>query len=268
LALLVLAVAADCDAVAHHVDHGLREGSERDLGVVDELAAALGVEVVVHRVFVGGGPNLEARARSARLGALPTDVATGHTADDQAETVLLNLLRGAATDGLGAMRPGFRHPILGLRRAETHALCAELGLHPVDDVTNRDLAYLRNRIRHELIPVLCELARRDVVPVLSRQARLLADDAAFLGELAAAIDVTDAKAVAKAPSPLGRRAVREWLRYDHPPDLATVERVLAVAAGGVLATDVGGGRSVRRSKGRLRLEESLDVSAPASPVAN
>jgi tRNA(Ile)-lysidine synthase len=254
LSLLVLAVMADCEAVAHHVDHRLREGSETDLGVVHRLARALGVEVVVHSVDVGAGPNLEARARSARLDALPKDAATGHTADDQAETVVLNLLRGAATDGLAAMRPGPRHPILGLRRAETHGLCAELGLVAVSDPTNFDPAHLRNRVRHELMPVLCELAGRDVVPILARQARLLADDAALLADLAASLDPSDAKAVAGAPAPLARRAVREWLRGDHPPDLATVERVLAVAAGRTLAADVGSGRTVRRSQNRLSLE--------------
>ncbi len=254
LALLVLAVAADCEVVAHHVDHGLRPGSEHDVEAVDRAASALGVQVVVHRVFVAPGPNLEARARAARLRVLPPGSATGHTADDQAETVLLNLLRGASTDGLAAMRSGPRHPILGLRRAETHGLCSELGLSPAEDPGNDDPAYLRNRVRHELVPILCEMAGRDVVPILSRQAGLLAEDAALLGELAAAIDPTDARAVAGAPGPLGRRAVREWLRLEHPPDLATVERVLSVAVGGALATDVGEGRSVRRSRGRLRLE--------------
>ena len=249
----MLAVVAGCDVIAHHVDHGLREGSDQDVGVVNEVAGELGVEVVVHRVSVGAGPNLEARARSARLGAMPVGAATGHTADDQAETVLLNLLRGAATDGLAAMRSGPRHPILALRRAETHALCAQLRLHPVEDPTNRDPAHLRNRIRHELIPVLCELAGRDIVPVLARQAGLLADDAVLLSELASALDPTDARAIADAPAPLGRRALREWLRCDHPPDLATVDRVLSVAAGETLAADVGLGRSVRRSRGRLRL---------------
>jgi tRNA(Ile)-lysidine synthase len=267
LALLALAVIADCDVVAHHVDHGLREGSHQDVRVVNGLATALGVEVVVHRVEVAPGSNLEARARSARLGALPAGVATGHTADDQAETVLLNLLRGAATDGLSGMLAGPRHPILGLRRAETHRLCSELGLFPVEDPTNRDPAYLRNRIRHELLPMLCELAGRDVVPVLARQAGLLADDAALLGELAAALDPTDAKAVANAPAAIGRRAVREWLRSGHPPDLATVERVLSVATGGALAADVGSGRSVRRSQGRLRLEPAGDPPPGSPPVA-
>ena len=254
LALIALAVAADCVAVAHHVDHGLREGSERDVEVVRQAASALGVEVVVHRVSLEVGPNLEARAREARFGTLPTSVATGHTADDQAETMLLNLLRGASTDGLGAMRPGRRHPILGLRRAETHGVCSALGLVPVMDPTNTDTAYLRNRVRHELVPMLCELAGRDVVPILARQARLLAEDAMLLGELAAEVEPTDAKRLTRAPSPLARRAVREWLRDGHPPDLATVERVLSVAAGGALAADIGAGRRVRRSRGTLRIE--------------
>ncbi len=261
LALLALAVAADCAAVAHHVDHGLRPDSGDDVRVVNELAAALGVEVVVHRLSLQAGPNLEARAREARLAVLPEGAATGHTADDQAETVLLNLLRGAATEGLAAMRPGPRHPILQIRRSETHALCAQLGLRPVLDPTNADPAYLRNRVRRELMPFLCELAGRDVVPVLARQARLLAEDADLLGALAAALDPSDARAVAAAPAPLGRRALREWLRDGHPPDLATVERVLAVAAGKVLAADVGSGRRVRRSSGRL----SIETAQPGAP---
>ena len=265
LALLVLAVAAGCDAVAHHVDHGLREDSDQDVHVVNEVADGLGIEVVVHRVNVGAGPNLEARARSARLAALPAGAATGHTADDQAETVLLNLLRGASTDGLAAMRSGPQHPILALRRAETHGLCSQLGLHPVEDPTNHDPAYLRNRIRHELVSVLSELADRDIVPILARQARLLADDAALLGELAAVLDPTDARAIANAPVALGRRALREWLRCGHPPDLATVDRVLSVAAGETLAADVGSGRRVRRSRGRLCLEPASEPTPDPEP---
>jgi tRNA(Ile)-lysidine synthase len=254
LALLVLAAAGGREVVAHHVDHGLREGSATDVQVVRDVAGALGAEVVVHAVEVGPGPNLEARARVARLGALPPGTATGHTADDQAETVLLNMLRGAATDGLAAMRAGASHPILGLRRAETHELCARLGVRPVEDVTNNDPAHLRNRVRHELLPALCELAGRDVVPILARQARLMADDASLLDELASGLDPTDARSIAEAPLALARRALREWLRCDHPPDSATVDRVMAVAAGGTVAAEIGAGRSVRRSHGRLRLE--------------
>ena len=118
---------------------------------------------------------------------------------------------------------------------------------------NRDAAFRRTRVRHELVPLLDAIAERDVTAVVARQADLLRDDAAFLDELAAAIDPTDAAALAAAPVSLGRRAVRRWLSGEHPPDGATIERVLAVARKDAVACDVGGGRRVRRSAGRLVL---------------
>src|SRR5690606_30551129 len=122
-ALLVLAVAAGCRATAVHVDHGLRPGSAAEAEVVAALADRLGAGFRSVAVDVADGPNLEARCREARLAALPPDACFGHTADDQAETILVNLMRGAALEGLAGMRPGPRHPLLALRRAETHALC-------------------------------------------------------------------------------------------------------------------------------------------------
>jgi tRNA(Ile)-lysidine synthase len=264
LALLALAVAAGLDATAIHVDHGLRSGSADEAEVVRAAAASLGAGFEAVRVDVEPGPNLEARARAARYAALPDGVLTGHTADDQAETVLLNLLRGAGIDGLGAMRaaprPGERgpvRPLLGLRRSETRALCADLGLVPLDDPSNADPRHRRNRVRHELIPMMNAVAERDVVPLLARLADLAGADAALLDEAAAELDVTDAKEVAAAPEALARRALRAWLRHGaerHPPDAATVERVLAVARGLAEATEAGGGRRVVRSHGRLRIE--------------
>ena len=124
LALLVLATAAGCAVTAIHVDHGLRAGSETEAEVVQRAAARFGARFESRRVSVVSGPNLEARARAARFAVLPAGVATGHTMDDQAETILVNLLRGAGADGLAGMEPGARHPMLGLRRRETHALCA------------------------------------------------------------------------------------------------------------------------------------------------
>ncbi len=264
-ALLVLAVAAGCVVSAHHVDHGLRPGSGADAAVVRSVAGRLGVEVVVHRVVVAPGPNLEARAREARRSVLPAGIATGHTCDDQAETVVLNLLRGASSDGLAAMRAGRCHPLLGLRRSETHELCARLGIEVVTDETNADRSHRRNRVRHELLPAMCELAGRDVVPVLARQAQLLSDEGALLDALAAELDPTDVKALAAVPLPLARRAVRRWLRDRYPPDSATVERVLAVAAGEGRATDIDGARRVRRSRGRLHVAPIVD--APGVPDA-
>ena len=253
LALLVLAVRAGCRVTAVHVDHGLRPGSAAEAGVVRAAAERYGAAFRAETVDVGPGPNLEARARAARYAVLPPDVLTGHTADDQAETVLLNLLRGAGLDGLAGMRSGGTHPILALRRAETEALCRDEGLTPLVDPTNADPAHRRNRVRHELIPLLNDIAQRDVVPILARQAALLRDEADALDD--SGLDPTDARALAAAPAVLARRAVRRWLAggQPHPPDRATVERVLAVARGEARATDVGGGRRVARSQGRLTL---------------
>jgi tRNA(Ile)-lysidine synthase len=252
LALLVLAVRAGCRVTAVHVDHGLRPGSAAEAGVVRAAAERYGAAFRAETVDVGPGPNLEARARAARYAVLPPDVLTGHTADDQAETVLLNLLRGAGLDGLAGMRSGGTHPILALRRAETEALCRDEGLTPLVDPTNADPAHRRNRVRHELIPLLNDIAQRDVVPILARQAALLRDEADALDD--SGLDPTDARALAAAPPALARRALRRWLTTDHPPDAATVERVMAVARNQALATDVGAGRSVRRTNNVLRLE--------------
>jgi tRNA(Ile)-lysidine synthase len=258
LALLVLAVAAGCAVTAIHVDHGLRPESADEAAVVAKAAARLGALFVAEKVSVGAGPNLEARARAARFGVLPDGAATGHTMDDQAETILLNLLRGSGADGLAGMEPGSRHPLLGLRRFETHAVCAAMDLVPVHDVSNDDRAFLRNRVRHELLPLCADVAGRDPVPLLARQAGVLRDEVSLLNALAleAAPDPQDARAVAALPRPLARRSVRQWLHDErsYPPSLAEVERVLAVAAGQAVATEISGGRRVRRSAGRLSVD--------------
>ncbi|MFV2039877.1 MAG: tRNA lysidine(34) synthetase TilS [Acidimicrobiales bacterium] len=262
LALLVLGVAAGCRVCAHHVDHGLRPGSGAEADVVAAAAERFGTGFAAHQVEVDRGPNLEARARAARYGVLPEGVSTGHTADDQAETLLLALLWGSAWPGLSAMEPGPRRPILRLRRADTESLCERLGLDPVVDPSNTDPVHRRNRVRHELLPLLDEIGQRDTVPVLARQADLFRQGGEVLAELAAALDPTDAKALSAAPEVLARQAVRDWLRSgrddEHPPDLATVDRVLAVARVESRGTDVGRGWRVERSAQRLRLVAPTD----------
>ncbi len=253
MALLVLATHAGLHVTAVHVDHGLRSGGDKEAAIVADAAARFGAMFESRRVQVSHGPNLEARAREARYGALPADALTGHTADDQAETMLLNLMRGGGRTGMAGMRSDQRRPLLALRRAETRTLCDALHLPFVNDPSNLDPAMLRNRVRHELLPKLCEMAGRDVVPVLIRQAALWRTDDDFLDEQAAALDPRDALALAAAPLALARRAVRQWLTDDHPPDLATVERVLAVARNEAAACDIHGGRTVRRTRQQLRI---------------
>jgi tRNA(Ile)-lysidine synthase len=260
MTLLVLAIAAGCNVTAVHVDHGLRRGSDAEADIVAAAAERFGAKFVSRTIDVPVGPNLEARAREARYAVLPEDVMTGHTSDDQAETVLINLMRGASTTGLAGIRPGERRPILALRRTSTARFCHAQGIRVVDDPSNRDPAFLRNRVRHELLPLMSELAARDLVPVLARQAGLLRDDGDFLDELALAIDPRDARGLTDAPLPIARRAVRRWLTTEHPPDAATVERVLRVADGQASGCDIGSGRRVERSRQRLRLLEDPTVT--------
>jgi len=208
----------------------------------------------LHRVCVDQGPNLEARARAARNQVLPAQVLTGHTADDQAETLILRLLRGSGSGGLAAMTPGPTHPILGLRGAETEAVCAEIGIDPVRDGSNEVLDVWRNRVRRQLLPLAADIASRDLTPILTRTADLLRDDDRFLDELSQTIDPTDAQAIANADPVLARRALRRWLSVDgYPPDTAAIERVLAVSRGHAVACEVSGGRRVERSNQQLRI---------------
>ena len=253
-ALLLLAVEAGCDVTVVHVDHSLRAGSEHEAEFVADLAAALSVPFRSERVRVEPGPNLEARARGARRAVLGADAMTGHTADDRAETLLLQLLRGAGTTGAASIRPGPTKPILALRRAETRALCVARGITVLEDPTNTDPAFRRNRVRHEVLPLLADVADRDATALLARAAALLDDDDRFLDELALEVDPTETASLTSAPVVLARRAIRRWLASPYPPDLATVERVLAVARGEARATDVGSGRRVRRHAGQLILE--------------
>jgi tRNA(Ile)-lysidine synthase len=167
--------------------------------------------------------------------------------------VLVNLLRGAGMRGLSGMQGGPAHPILQLRRSDTVALCEALGIAVFHDPSNDDERFQRNRIRHEALPLLQSISKRDVVSVIARQAELVRDDDALLDELASAIDPTDAKAIAAAPQALARRALRMWLAHPYPPDLATVERVLCVARGETPGCDIGGGRQVKRSQQRLKI---------------
>ena len=247
-------MAAGCRATAWHVDHGLRPESADEARVVEAIAARLGAGFMAVTVVVAPGPNLEARARSARYGAMPADALTGHTADDQAETILLNLVRGAGLDGLAGIRRGATKPILDLRRAETRSLCGALGIEPIEDPSNADPAFRRNRVRHELLPLLDDIAERDVAAVLAGQAARLRDEADALDAIARELDPTDARAVGAAGAAVARRAVRLWLTrelaLDHPPPSDAIERVLGVARAEATACQ-GPGWEVRRSGMRL-----------------
>jgi tRNA(Ile)-lysidine synthase len=166
-----------------HVDHGLRPDSSRDAEFVRDLAARLSVPTEVARVTVPRRGSLEAAARGARYAALEAHaerlgahrIALGHTADDQAETVLMRMLGGAGVRGLAgipAVRGHIIRPLLEVRRSELVAALQAAGLPWVEDPSNRDPKFLRNRIRHDLLPRLGAAYSADVVTTLNRVSRL------------------------------------------------------------------------------------------------
>ena len=234
------------------VDHGLQPGSAAVAAAAADQLTALGcAEARVLAVDIGATANVEAAARTARYAALAAArphpqalVLLGHTLDDQAETVLLGLARGSGPRSIAGMReldPPWGRPLLGVRRADTRAACAALGLTPWEDPHNADPRFRRARLRAEALPLLEDVLGGGVAPALARTAAQLREDCDTLDALAATLlaaavlqdeDVASSRlerhgvtssaaaprcrdvavaALAAAPVGVRRRAVRRWL---------------------------------------------------------
>lgn len=271
------------DVACFHFDHRLRRGSAADAAYVRRLAGRLGVP------FIGRqgqsrperGQSVEAWARTVRYEALVGVLeelgggvaALGHTADDQAETVLLALLRGGGLEAVAAMTPvgrPFVRPLLEVTREETVAFCRSLGLRPRDDPMNRDPAYMRAAVRHRVIPHLERALGRNVRATLVRTASLLGRDAALLNQLALEAEgdavvrdgphtLISGSALRDLPRPLSTRIVRRALRaLGAVPEAGHVESVVDLGAARP-------GRVVSLSAGLLarREREYVRLSRPS-----
>ena len=184
LALAAAAAAEKKDVRCVVVDHGLQDESAEVARRAVQAVEAFGLEAEVVRVEVGEG-NLEAAARSARYEALlayGSDVWVGHTADDQAETLLLGALRGNPS-GMAPRNGRIVRPFLGIRRADTVGACGELGLDPWHDPMNADPAFRRVAMRNQVVPLLSELLGGDAVPALAATADRIAADQALIASL-------------------------------------------------------------------------------------
>ncbi|MEO5821216.1 MAG: tRNA lysidine(34) synthetase TilS [Vicinamibacteraceae bacterium] len=262
-----------------HLNHQLREAADTDEAFCRDLAGRLGVAFDTRRVDVRSEArvrktSIEDAARTVRylfLNEVAADrgatlVAVGHTRDDQAETVLLRLIRGAGPAGLAAIYPRVGRvirPLLDARRTDVVAWLRERGQPWREDESNQDRTIPRNKVRHELLPWLVEGFGAGVVDVLARQATLSRDDADWFDmvatETAARLVIEDGASVTVEQAALsslhpavGRRVVLDALRraangrfvgFDH------VEAVLALPAGG--GVDLPGQR-VECRQGRLR----------------
>ncbi|WP_238418646.1 tRNA lysidine(34) synthetase TilS [Gordonia sp. 'Campus'] len=226
VALTATACAAGLDVTALVVDHGLQPGSAEVAVAAADLARGLGADVRVLPVQVGTRGGLEAGARDARYEALDAaregnPVLLAHTADDQAETVLLGLARGSGSRSISGMRAWnqpWGRPLLRVRRAQTLAACAELGLAVHHDPHNRDPRFTRVRVRTEVLPLLEEVLRGGVVEALGRTADALRADndalddwAAQVRESATVDDGLELAPLRQLPPAVRTRVIRGWL---------------------------------------------------------
>lgn len=244
------------------VDHGTRSDSASDADFVQELAQQAGL--ACHRATLCLGPGAsEAACREGRYGVfqtLPVDrVALAHHRDDQAETVLLRLLRGAGTAGLAGMAPRrgrYVRPLLGLRRSDLERYAAEHALTWREDPTNASPRHLRNRVRHELLPLL-EALRPGATATLARSATHAAEDEALLEHLSREQiprhdGRLDRRALLRAPRALARRAV---LGLSDELTAAHVDAILAAA-------DRGTGSVHLSATVRVHIDEAAVFLAP------
>jgi tRNA(Ile)-lysidine synthase len=268
------------------VDHQLQDDSAQVAERAVRQVEALGLPARSVKVTVPTSPDgPEAAARGVRYGALraadsdgqrPDLVLLGHTTDDQAETVLLGLLRGSGTRSLAGMpesfggRPRMWRPFLGLRRADTEQACADWGLEPWHDPHNSQERFTRSRIRHNVMPVLAGELGPAVVESLARTAELAREDADLLDRLArealvdVAIELPDAVALecvglAAQPDALQGRIVRQWLVGSgvQAPDFERTRAILELVRQwhGQKAIDLAGGRHIERRAGQLRISQ-------------
>jgi tRNA(Ile)-lysidine synthase len=238
LSFLTSEARPDLQITLGHVRHGLRDDAA-DAAVVAAHASWLGVEHLVAHVHVAGEGGMEASARAHRYAALRRQAADvgagwivlGHTAEDQAETVLLRILRGTGVSGLAAMSPmrgGLVRPMLRLRRNDVARFVLHEGLPIAKDPTNADESIARVRVRQRLLPMLAEFGG-DAVATIARLADLARADSAALDRLAA--EVTDRALVRYGPA----IAVRDGELALLEPALAA--RVLRAAVTAARSTD-------------------------------
>lgn len=265
---------------AAHLNHGLRgERADADAAFTRDLCRRLGVPATVERRPVARHPreSPQEAARRVRYAFLEEvaervgagRIATAHHADDQGETLLMRLITGAGVAGLAGMGPRrgrLIRPLLGVRKAELAAYLRERGIPHVEDDSNRDRRYLRNRIRAEVIPRLTAL-NPNIADTLARQARLLADEEGYLAERAEAARAQVVEGPADAPRlngpalcalppALARRVVHGVLAPLAPGEVTTahVEAVRDLARGGTgRGVDLPGGWRAEAEYGVLRL---------------
>ena len=287
LLLLLAELSDELGIVLHvaHFDHRTRpKQSAEDADFVAKLANRVGAPIRVGRA--AKPTKTEDAARTARYEFLrraaseigATAIATGHTRDDQAETVLLHMTRGSGIAGLAAMRPlreGIARPLLSIGRKETVAICRAAGIRPRSDPTNRSLKFARNRIRREVLPELAKInprASEAIARLADAAAELNTGDDREVAEALARARDDDAIVIAGLEPRIRSRALAlAWREKIGQPLEARHRKALddlAATDEGSRWLDLPGGHAIREY-GLLRIvgDKPVGKSDPATPIA-
>ena len=268
-----------------HFNHQLRPTAARDEQFCRDLAGQLGLPIAVESADVKGyaaaqRTSVEDAARRLRYDFLDRAaaangadrIAVGHTEDDQAETYLIKLIRGAGLTGLGGIYPrrgSVIRPLLDVSRSDLREYLAAAGQTWMDDETNADVGNARNRIRHLVIPELERAAGGVTRPAIARTAALAREDGSYLDDLAAArlnelmsgtgeILQLDAQRLAAEPPPLMRRVLLAAMRRQaggREVGLEHVEAVREVLSGNTAGVDIPGSRVELRGKNLVLIQQ-------------
>jgi tRNA(Ile)-lysidine synthase len=280
-----------------HLNHGIRgKKANDDAAFVEAMARRLRIPCVVGRARVPAlakrkGISLEMAAREARYAflvrtarAVKADVmATAHTADDQVETILLKLVRGAGRGGLSGMAAqslieGFPlvRPLLDVSRGEIEAFLRERGLSWREDESNQDTAFLRNRVRHELLPFLEKKFNPRIRETVLRTGEVLGAEDEWMDEMARGI-LKDGQSVEPGklsgyPLAARRRVIRLWLVQQGVPaaglDFESIARVEALLGRcqGSQTVELAGGWQVQRQYDRVLVKKTPPLRGEGKPV--
>jgi tRNA(Ile)-lysidine synthase len=280
VALLHFLVARNYRLIVCHLDHGLRRSSRADARFVENLAVGFGYRFLSERISIREqtkrtGQSIETAGREVRFdffARCATKVkcrrlVLAHQADDQVETFLARLFRGAGTAGLAAMRPrserkirgktlGIFRPLLGVWRGEIEQYVGAHGLEFREDESNASLLHTRNRMRHQIIPLLEEYFGREIRENIWRTADVLAAEDEYLAaQIAAPGPQLAVRELRALPLALQRRTLRAWLTRHGISnigfrDIESVRQLIALPAGPA-AVNLVGDRQARRRAGAL-----------------
>lgn len=272
IGLALVAASQNIDFALMYVEHNINPSTRVCETIVGDLATKLGVEVFVENVDLdseNNKGNLESRARDMRYAALEKVreenaydfVLTAHHLDDYVETFFINLIRGAGSSiaSLSAARQNLVRPLLHWRKSQLENLVNKSEIEFFSDPSNALDCFVRNRIRNEVMPLLDDISKRDVAPLIAKAGNHISRDQKFISKLGEEswpiVGDTDTRALRALDISLQNHAIRAWIDGDRP-SAKEMANILDVVNHEIPRTQISGNRTIWRKDAKLYQSET------------